>query len=163
MIRRVFFSFDYDRDFQKVSHIRDCWVINPDRQTAGFIDAYSYEQITWKGKDAILKWIDREMEGASVTAVLIGSGTGSNEYIEYAIRKSHALRKGLFGIHIHNMKDGEGNTGEKGINPLEKFCIEKKGNMANLSELYPVYDWVNGNGYSNLADWVETAARKAGR
>lgn len=27
----------------------------------------------------------------------------------------------------------------------------------------PTYDWVNDDGYNNFGDWVEKAAKKAGR
>ncbi len=32
-----------------------------------------------------------------------------------------------------------------------------------FSHLFPVYDWVNDDGYNNLGSWVETAAQHAGR
>lgn len=32
-----------------------------------------------------------------------------------------------------------------------------------LNTLFPVYDWVDNNGYLNFADWVEEAAEQAGR
>jgi hypothetical protein len=34
---------------------------------------------------------------------------------------------------------------------------------ARFSTIYPTYDWKNDGGYNNFADWIETAARKAGR
>ena len=30
-------------------------------------------------------------------------------------------------------------------------------------QLYPTYDWVDDDGFNNLGDWVEKAAKKAGR
>jgi Thoeris protein ThsB, TIR-like domain len=32
-----------------------------------------------------------------------------------------------------------------------------------LSSIFPVYDWVNDNGYTNFSTWVEAAARQARR
>jgi hypothetical protein len=32
-----------------------------------------------------------------------------------------------------------------------------------LDSLFSVYDWVDGNGYNNFANWVEAAAKQAGR
>jgi hypothetical protein len=163
MARRVFFSFDYDRDIWRVSQVRNCWVAKPERETAGFVDAASWEKGKWKGKEAVQKWIDRELEGTSVTVVLIGYKTSSSKFVNYEIKQSRLLRKGLFGIYIHNLKDQDGKTDLKGKNPFENFCIEEKGKMTYLSQIYPTYDWVDSDGCNNFADWVERAVRKAGR
>ena len=32
-----------------------------------------------------------------------------------------------------------------------------------FSHLFPLYDWDKGDGYNNLGNWVETAAKQAGR
>jgi hypothetical protein len=32
-----------------------------------------------------------------------------------------------------------------------------------LSSLFSVYEWVDGNGYNNFGNWVEAAAKQAGR
>ena len=163
MARRVFFSFDYDRDFWRASQVRNCWMTKPERETAGFIDAASWEEGKWKGKKVVQKWIDRELEGTYVTVVLIGYKTSSSELVNYEIKQSRLLGKGLFGIYIHNLKDQDGKTDLKGKNPFENFCCEEKGKMKHLSQIYSTYDWVDNDGYNNFADWVEKAVRKAGR
>jgi hypothetical protein len=163
MARRVFFSFDYERDIWRVSQIRNCWLTKPDRETAGFVDARSWEERTWKGKEEVQKWIDRELEGTTVTIVFIGSKTSSNEFVNYGIKRSRLLKKGLFGIYIHNLKDQDGKTELKGENPLEKFCSIEKGKITSLSQIYPIYDWMDNDGNNNIADWIEKAARKAKR
>jgi hypothetical protein len=163
MAKRVFFSFDYDKDIWRVNQVRNCWVAKPDRETAGFTDAASWEIIKMKGKEAVQKWINRELEGTSVTVVLIGCKTSSSEFVNYDIKQSRLLGKGIFGIYIHNLKDQDGKTDLKGKNPFENFCIEKKGEMTYLSQIYPTYDWVNSDGCHNFNDWVERAVKKARR
>jgi hypothetical protein len=163
MARRVFLSFDYDRDIWRANQVRNCWLAKPERETAGLVDAAAWEEEKWKGEEAIQKWIDRELERTSVTVVLIGYKTSSSEFVNYEIKRSRLLRKGLFGIYIHNLKDQDGKADLKGENPLENFCIEAKGTLAYLSQVYPTYDWVDNDGYNNFADWVETAFRKAAR
>lgn len=37
------------------------------------------------------------------------------------------------------------------------------GTTPELSSLFPVYDWVLGNGYENFSQWVQAAAVQAGR
>ena len=32
-----------------------------------------------------------------------------------------------------------------------------------FSTVFPIYDWVYGDGYNNLGTWVESAAQLAGR
>lgn len=43
--------------------------------------------------------------------------------------------------------------------------VKKKGEEAvkRWYEIYPTYDWVDDNGYENFGDWVEKAAKKAGK
>lgn len=85
MARRVFFSFHYERDIWRASQIRNSWVTKPDRKTAGFWDAASWEEVKKKGEDAILRWIDNQLNGTSVTVVLIGAETSERKYVGYEI------------------------------------------------------------------------------
>jgi hypothetical protein len=148
MARRTFFSFHHGRDIWRVSQVRNSWVTQ-DREAAGFWDAAEWEKVKNQSKEAILKWIDKQLEGTSVTVVLIGAETASRPYVKYEIEQSIARGNGLLGIYIHNMKDSDSKTDTKGNNPLPTS--------------YPVYDWVTDDGRKNLADWIEKAAKKAGR
>jgi hypothetical protein len=163
MSRRVFFSFDYDTDIWRVSQVHNSWITNQGGETAGFVEADAWERLNWKGEKAVQKWIDRELERTSVTIVLISPTTSNCDLVDYEIKQTRLLGKGLFGLYIHNLKDQDGKTDLKGNNPFENYCIEEKGEMKYLSQIYPTYDWINDDGNHNLADWVETAFRKAGR
>lgn len=149
MARRVFFSFHYERDVQRAGVVRNSWVTKPDRESAGFFDAGIWEEAKEKGEAAIKTLIDNALLGTTVTAVLIGAETSSRTYVKYEIDRSIARGNGLLGIRIHNIQDFAGNTDTAGANPLPSG--------------YPVYDWVNDDGYNNLGSWVETAAKKAGK
>ena len=72
MARKVFFSFHYERDVWRAGQIRNSWVTKPNRETAGFWDSASWEEVKKKGEDAIHRWIDNQLNGTSVTVVLIG-------------------------------------------------------------------------------------------
>jgi hypothetical protein len=163
MTKRLFFSFDHEKDKWRAEQVRDAWLKNPDMQAYGFTDEVSWEDLKWEDRKATMKWIDREMQGSPVTVVLIGSETSRNELVDYAIRQSRQLKKVLFGIYIHNLKDKDGNTEEKGKNPFENYCIEKKGEMIDLTRVYPSYDWVDDDGPKNLANWVLAAADRHSR
>ncbi len=95
--------------------------------------------------------------------VLIGAETSTRSYVGYEIKQSHNKGNGMLGIYIHNMKDVSSKTDTKGNNPFANWSIEQSGRKVLLSEIYPTYDWVSGDGRSNMADWIEAAAKKAGR
>lgn len=161
MARRVFFSFHYERDIWRANVVRNHWLTKGD--DAGFWDASLWEEAKKKGDTAIKKMIDEALKGTSVTAVLIGSETADRRWVIYEIEKSHEKGNGLLGVYIHNIKDRLGFTDQKGKNPFDQLYTERDGKRVLLSEIYPVYDWVYDEGFENFADWVEDAARQAGR
>lgn len=151
MARRVFFSFHYERDVWRAGQVRNSWVTKTDRETAGFWDAASWEEVKKKGEKAIKRWIDKHLEGTSVTVVLIGSETSEREYVQYEINQSWNKGNGLIGINIHNQKDQNKETDVKGADPFNNLGYTG----------IKIYDWVNDNGYQNLGDWVESAYKRA--
>jgi hypothetical protein len=163
LVRRVYFAFHYERDVWRVNIVRNSWVAKPDREVAGYVDAADFEEVKKKGDAAVERWIDSQLEGTSVTTVLIGTETSTRPYVIYEIKKSHERANGLLGIYIHNIKDNEGQIDYKGQNPFGTLYIEKDGRKTYLSEMYPTYDWVTDNGFNNFPGWVETAAKRAGR
>jgi hypothetical protein len=91
------------------------------------------------------------MVPTGVTAVLIGSQTANREFVEYEIRQSKKLKKGLIGIYIHQLADRKGKTDTKGENPITKYGIHG----------IKTYDWVRDDGYNNFGKWAEEAIRQA--
>ena len=76
MDRRVFFSFNYEKDIWRVNQIRNIPnVIGTAR--AGFADAGLWEEAKKKGDAAIKKMIDDALVGNSVTVVCITHGTAA--------------------------------------------------------------------------------------
>jgi hypothetical protein len=163
MARRVFFSFHYERDIWRANCVRNCWVTKPDREDAGFWDAAQWEEVKKQGDDAIKRWINSHLDGTSVTAVLIGAETSQRQWVDYEIEQSHKRGNGLIGIFIHNIKDQNQQTDTRGTNPFDLWTTTINGNKVNFSQLYKSYDWINDNGYDNIGDWVEEAAKNAGR
>lgn len=162
MARRVFFSFHHGRDVWRAGQVRNSWVTK-DRESAGFWDAAAWEEVKKKDTAAIEKWIDEQMKGTSVTVVLIGAQTSERRHVKYEIKQSHGKGNGLLGIYIHNIKDVNAKSDTKGKNPFSNLHIERDGRKILLSEIYPTYDWVNDDGRNKMADWIEAAAKKAGR
>lgn len=151
MARRVFFSFHYERDIWRASQVRNSWVTKPDREAAGFWDAASWEEVKKKGDEAIKAWIRRQLDGTSVTVVLIGTETATRKYVQYEIEQSWDKDNGLIGVFVHNMKDQNGRTEPKGEDPFVAMGYK------NIR----TYDWVVDKGYENLGDWVDAAYQRA--
>lgn len=158
MARQTFFSFRYKKDNWRASIVRNSWVTQ-DRKASGFFDSADWEEVKKKSDSAIEKWIDSQLAGTSVTVVLIGSDTYGKKWINYEITSSHKKGNGMLGIYIHNLKDSKGNKSTKGSNPFTQWKFTK----GDKEVKYPVYDWVNDDGYDNLGDWIEQAAKDAGK
>ena len=138
MARRVFFSFHYRRDVWRANVVRESGVVIGSA-AAGFHDASLWGEAKKK------ELIDEALENTSVTVVLIGAKTAGRKYIDYEIDQSIARGNGLLGIHIHNIKDSDGNTDTKGDVPAK---------LTNGG--YKVYTWPFDA--DKFAEWIEDAA-----
>lgn len=120
IMRRVFFSFDWD-DVWRVNQVRNSWVTKGNYTIAGFVDAAEIEKVRNQTDKEIQKWIDRQMQGTSVTCILIGGKTDESKWVKYEIEKSIEQKKGLLGVLIHDLKDVHGRTDKEGANPLDDY------------------------------------------
>ncbi len=148
MARKVFFSFQFSEDNWRANIVRNSWVTQ-DRKGAGFFDSAAWEEVKKKTDAEIKKWIDGQLSGCSVTVVLVGKKTCDSKWIKYEIERSIALGKGLLEIDISKIKNKAGNTSIKG--------------KWTLTTSYKDYGWNNDDGYKNMGDWIEKAAKDAGR
>ncbi|MCK4809873.1 MAG: TIR domain-containing protein [Candidatus Omnitrophica bacterium] len=148
MTRRVFFSFNYNKDVWRVNQIRSMPNIIGSA-AAGFHDASLWEEAKKKGDAAIKKLIDKGLENTSVTVVCVTYGIAVRKYINYEIDQSLKRRNGLLGIQIDHLKDHAGNITSPGSIPSQ---IEKAG--------FKAYKYVNKE---RLAVWIEQAAKLAGK
>lgn len=162
MARRVFFSFHYQRDVVRASQVRNSWVTK-ERSTAGFWDAADWEKVARGGDEAIKAWIEQQLDGTSVTVVLIGTETAERKYVLHEIKRSWDLGKGLVGVRISGLKNFQGNADYPGANPFDHVWITEGRTTRLLSSVCSVYDYVRDDGYSNLNRWIEEAAAAAGR
>jgi hypothetical protein len=160
MARKVFFSFHHKGDIGRIGQVRNS-PLTKDKDV-GFVDEADWESIKRRGDDAVKRWIDNQLNGTSVTIVLIGSETASRPWVKYEILESYKKKNGLFGIYVHNLKDfRNGYTSSKGANPFEN--IKFRDSNQTLADVCPVYDWINDNGYQNIDRWIELAAKKVGK
>ena len=163
MARRVYFSFDYDRDVSRANVVRNSWVTKPDRQSAGFFDAAEREKVKKGGYTAIKRWIDEQLIGTTVTVVLIGARTAASYWVKYEIKESFKRDNGILGIYINNIANLKGRPDFKGRNPLDIIKVPERmktsfSRMIPLSRIYPTYNWIDDNGYENMGNWIEIEA-----
>ncbi len=147
MARSVFFSFKYKQDVSRAMVVRNSWVTQG-KQAAGFIDAADFEEIKEQGDTAIENWIDDQLEGTSVTVVLVGEKTCSSRWVKYEIAESIKRGNGLLGIDVSKIEDLQGNTSER---------------CGKIPKGYSFYLWNKDDGYNKMGDWIEKAAKDAGR
>jgi hypothetical protein len=146
MARKVFFSFKYD-DVQRAMNVRNSNVIKGAIKS-GFIDKADFEEVERKGGNAIKSWIDKQLEGTTVTVVLIGANTNKSHWVNYEIEQSIKRGNGILTIDISKIKDLDGKTSD---------CCSLR------VPGYNHYLWNKENGRDNLGDWVEAAAVAAGK
>ncbi|MGX5820862.1 TIR domain-containing protein [Chitinophaga lutea] len=163
MARNVFFSFHYENDVWRANIVRHSWVTKPNTAEAGFVDAAEFEEVKKGGEGAIKRWIDSQLIGTSVTVVLIGADTNNREYIKYELEQSWKRGNGIVGIYIHQLKNRDGQTSIKGSTGFGPIFTSPKDDKCYFYERFRVFDWVDDLGYSNFGEWVEEAARNAGR
>ncbi len=146
MARSVFFSFKY-LDVSRAMVVRNSWVTQG-KEAAGFIDSADFEKLKQRGKAAVQNWIDQQLEGTSVTVVLVGAKTCTSQYVKYEIEESIERGHGLLGIDISKIKDLQGNTSER---------------CGQIPKGYKFYLWFKEDGFNKMGDWIEKAAKDAGR
>jgi hypothetical protein len=146
MARRVFFSFKYE-DVSRAMVVRNCG-ITAGEQITGFIDHADFEAVKRRGDNAIRNWIDGQLDGSSVTVVLVGALTCTSRWVRYEIEQSKLRKNGLIGIDISQINDFNGQTSN---------CC------GSIPAGYPFYGWYRDDGFKNLGNWVEAAAKAAGR
>ena len=147
MARRVFFSFEYDHDVSRAMVVRKSWVTQG-KEAAGFLDAADFEQVKRRGDAAVRQWIDGQLEGTSVTVVLVGSHTCGSKWVAYETKQSEERGNGLLGIDISKIKDLDGNVSQR---------------CGKIPIGYSFHLWNNHHGYENMGDWIEKAATAVGR
>lgn len=156
MAKRVFFSFHYDEDNWRAAQVRNMGVIEGNPPVAD----NDWETVKRGGDVAIERWIQGQLSGSSCTVVLVDSQTAGRKWINYEITESWKLRKGILGIHIHNLQDRIARQSYKGLNPFNNFNINGTP-FSSIINLYepPYNDSTSVYNYirQNIANWVDQA------
>ncbi len=165
MARVIFPSFHYERDAMRAGIVRGAWRFRG-MNSAGYRDGARWEQVKRAGEQAVKDWIEQELQGVSVTVVLIGQETASRDWVRYEIQRSCMLKKGIVGVRVHGIPNPPNmppRYDAPGDNPLDRLGYERDWGWEPLSRIYRTYDYATQDGYNNLGMWIEEAARIAGR
>lgn len=154
--RRVFFSFHYARDSWSVAQIRNSWVANPLHGAQPYLDKAQWEAIRRQGDASIRRWIDGQMNGTSVTVVLIGPETLHRRWVRYEIDRSQREGKGLLGVTMEGIRQSNGHS-----DSWNRYAAY--GPFIAPNNTAPIYSWIGDGGRANLGRWIEEAARRVGR
>lgn len=163
MARKVFFSFHYDNDVNRSMTVRNSWVTQG-KESAGFIDKAEFEQVKRQGDLAIKNWINSQLNGTSVTVVLIGSDTLNRPYVKYEICESIKRGNGLIGVYINGIRDMRTQLTSGRCNVHTVIGTYDNGASAYFDEVCDgIYDYTTQNGYANMGAWIELAAKRHGK
>jgi hypothetical protein len=163
MARRVFFSFHYNNDVNRVMTVRNSGVFRGVEE-AGFVDKADFETVKKAGEQAVHRWINKQLEGTSVTVVLIGSETLNRPFVKYEICKSLERGNGLIGVKIHNIRDMRTQQASAAGNSHTVIGHYNNGSPAYFDKVADaIYDYVLDDGYNKMGSWIEAAAKKHGK
>lgn len=146
--RRVFYSFHYKPDVVRASQVRQLGAIEGNKSATD----NDWEKITRGGDKAIQEWIIEQLKGRTCTVVLVGQNTANRKWINYEIVKSWDSGMGVVGIHIHGLKNFDGQVSTQGANPFEYIThgITKK----KLSSIVKCYNPAGSSSKDRYA-WIE--------
>lgn len=159
MARKVFYSFHYDGDRDRVSQVRNMGVV----EGSPIASDNDWEQIKRGGDKAIQNWIDGQMKGTSCCVVLIGKETARRKWVTYEIEQAWKQGKGVVGIHIYELKNLKGDKSSKGLNPLDYAKTPGGSTVSTFAKTYDppyvdskaVYSYIS----EHLANWIEEAIK----
>lgn len=125
MSRRVYFAFHYQDvvDF-RANVVRNHGAL-AGADKAGFYDASIWESAKKDSSLALKRMINSELQGTSVTAVLIGSQTFARTWVKYEIFKSLERGNKLLGIHINKVRGKDGTRKSAGPNPFQYLAVKR--------------------------------------
>ena len=100
------------------------------------------------------------MKGKECLVVLVGEKTASRRWVKHEIKKAWADGLGVLAIHIHNLKDSDGNQSTKGANPFTGLVVDGKAVSGKVydppfSTSTYVYDHIK----QNIESWVNDAVK----
>lgn len=153
MARRTFFSFHYQPDCQRAWNVRNSWVAQPDRESAGFFDNSVFESKQRTSDDALKRFLSDGLVGTSVTVALFATETAWRRWVRFELLKSFVEGKGILSVAIHTIKNLEQppQAAAPGYDPLTVLGFEVKGGTVYLKEKSVDGTWKWATDVGNVA------------
>ncbi len=153
MARRTFFSFHYDLDVHRAWNVRNSWVTQPDRESAGFFDSSVFESKQRTSDDALKRFLSEGLAGTSVTVALFAAQTAWRRWVRFELLKSFVEGKGLLSVAIHTIKNlaQPPQAAALGYDPLTVLGFEVKDGIVHLKEKNADGTWRWAADVSNIA------------
>lgn len=129
--RRVFFSFHYQEDINRVNIVRNSWLTKQgqDNKPLGFYDASLWESAQRKDAESLKDLIRGGVENTSVTAVLVGQYTFARRWVKYEIARSVVRGNGLVAVRVSGLRCMQTQLyGTPGPNPLDYVGVFQQEN-----------------------------------
>lgn len=149
MARNCFYSFHYKPDNARASQVRNIGVVEGNQS----VSDNDWEAVTKGGDDAIKKWIAGQMKGKTCAIVLVGTGTANRKWINHEIIKAWDDKLGVVGIHIHGLKNLDGEISIQSANPFDSIGYGSTGKK--LSSIVKCYN-PGGTTSKERYDWIST-------
>jgi hypothetical protein len=156
MTHKAFFSFHYGQDHERASTIHNMGQVDSNQPAPAEV----WKKVTEQDDETIKKWIDKQLDDKSVAIVLIGENTIDRKWLNYEIKTAWENNKGVVGIYIHNLENGNGEQSLKGENPFDSININGTALSSIVKAYEPpyisssyTYDHIN----ERLSLWVEKA------
>ncbi len=144
MAKRVYFAFHYQDVIDFRANVVRKHNFTGGVQAAGYYDHSIWETAKNTNPIALKRLINTELDGTSVTAVLIGSLTYDRPWVRYEIIHSLARGNALLGVHINSIKGKDQLTKAAGPSPFDYLgvTISNDGTRASPTE-YRNGTWIN--------------------
>ena len=159
MAKSCFLSFHYKPDCWRVSQIKKIGAIDGQE----LLDSNDWESIKKKGDAGVQKWIADNMNGKDCLIVLVGEKTAGRRWVNYEIKKAWRDGLGVLAIHIHNLKNSDGEQAKKGTDPFIGLTVDGEAITGRIYD--PPYK-ISTNVYyhikENISDWIDDAIRARG-
>lgn len=104
MGRRVFISFQHDDKLQAQGFNLLRW--NPNVPFE-FVGRHLLSPVDSKDTQYIRRKVSEQLNGTSVTVVLIGKKTAQSEWVDFEIRQSLARGNGMIGIRLKDARNAD--------------------------------------------------------
>lgn len=142
-MRRVYFSFDYEHDLDRVNKVRTVPGVIA-CSAAGFHNSDVWYTASGQGDAAVQGLINDALNNTTVTVVCLGHMTAHRKFLTFELEQSLERGNGVVGVKINHITNEARETEEEGyVPPLIK--------MAG----YNVHKY---NDQQQLALWIEDVA-----